>query len=308
MKPKSIFYAILVLLLAVLVILPFARSKESLSLNDKTRQGMKGRFVKLPQGVTHYEMAGPANGPVLLFIHGFSVPSYIWDRNFQALADSGFRVIRYDAFGRGFSDRPEADYNATFYHQQINDLLDALNIQGPVNIAGLSMGGAIATGYTATFPERVNKVVLIAPVNQATDISILKTPYLGAYLNKVWFVPSLLNDQTSDFLNPSSIPVHYKENFEEQMKYKGFSTAILSTLRNFIAKDPKPYYVKLGTTRKPVLLIWGKQDQTLKLDEDIPKLIHAKLLMIDSCGHLPPIEQPDLVNKSITAFLKDEQQ
>jgi pimeloyl-ACP methyl ester carboxylesterase len=124
----------------------------------------------------------------------------------------------------------------------------------------------------------------------------------------VWFVPSLLNDQTSDFLNPSSIPVYYKENFEEQMQYKGFSTAILSTLRNFIAKDPKPYYVKLGTTQKPVLLIWGKQDQTLKLDEDIPKLIHAKLLLMDSCGHLPPIEQPNLVNKSITAFLKEEQQ
>ncbi|ANE49274.1 alpha/beta fold hydrolase [Flavisolibacter tropicus] len=308
MKLKTILYTFLVLLVAVLVILPFARSKEQLSLNDQTRKGMKGSFVKLPQGVTHYEMAGPANGPVLLLIHGFSVPSYIWDRNFQALADSGFRVIRYDAFGRGFSDRPEADYNADFYHQQINDLLDALHIQGPINIAGLSMGGAIATGYAANFPDRINKVVLIDPFNQPSDISVLKTPYLGAYLNKVWFVPSLTNDQTSDFLNPATIPANYKENFEEQMQYKGFNTAILSTLRNFIAVDPKPSYVKLGNIKKPVLLVWGKQDKTLTLDKEIPDLIHAKLLMLDSCGHLPPIEQPDLLNKSITNFLKEVQQ
>lgn len=308
MKLKSILYTFIILVVVVLVILPFARSKERLTLNDQTRQGMKGSFVKLPQGVTHYEMAGPANGPVLLLIHGFSVPSYVWDRSFQALADSGFRVIRYDAFGRGFSDRPEADYNANFYHQQINDLLDALHIQGPVNIAGLSMGGAITTGFAATFPDRVNKVVLVDPFNQPSDISVLKTPYLGAYVNKIWFVPSLANDQTSDFLNPAVIPAHFKESFEEQMQYKGFSMAILSTLRNFIAKDPKPYYEKLGTTKKPVLLIWGKQDKTLTLNKDIPKLINAKVLLFDSCGHMPPIEQPDLLNKSITSFLKEVQQ
>jgi pimeloyl-ACP methyl ester carboxylesterase len=305
MKIKSVIYFILVLVLVTLMALPFLRSKERLTLDAETRKGMKGSFVQLPQGVTHYEIAGPVNGPVLVLIHGFSVPSYIWDRNFKALADSGFRVIRYDAFGRGFSDRPEAAYTAAFYHQQINDLLDALGIKGSVNIAGLSMGGAIATSYAADFPARVNKVILIDPFNQPSDISVLKTPCLGEYLNRVWFVPGLIDGQASDFYNPSSIPAGYKANFAEQMQFKGFSTAILSTLRNFISVDPKPYYERLGATQKPVLLMWGKQDQTLKLDKDIPDLLHAQLLMVESCGHLPPLEHPDLVNKSITTFLKE---
>jgi pimeloyl-ACP methyl ester carboxylesterase len=304
MKTKTVLARIALLLLVVIIILPFGRSREWWTLNAESREKLDQNFIELPQGVTHYEIAGPDNGPVLLLVHGFSVPSYIWDRNFHALADSGFRVIRYDAFGRGFSDRPEARYDAEFYNRQINDLLSALKITTPVNIAGVSMGGAVATNFAADFPEKVNKVVLIDPANQASDISVLKYKWLGEYLNRVWFVPGLLDDQTSDFYKPSAMPADYQKNFMEQMNYRGFSTAVLSTIRNFIAVDPRPAFVKLGSSGKPVLLMWGKQDKTLAYDPKLPSILNADLVMVDSCGHLPQLEQPAIVNSSVTAFLK----
>lgn len=303
MKLKSLFYSLLVLIVLVIAALPFIRSKEKLELNAESRKELKGSFIQLPSGVTHYEIAGPENGQVLVLLHGFSVPSYIWDRNFYALADSGFRVIRYDQFGRGFSDRPKTAYTASFYHNQLNELLTALHIQQPVSLAGVSMGGAIAASYAVSFPQKVNRLILVDPANTTKDIGILKTPLIGDYFNKTWFVPGLPEGQASDFYSPASIPPGYSESYLAQMQYKGFDAAILSTLRNFLSTDIHAYYEKLGAAQVPVLLVWGKQDQTVPFDEKMTSLLHARLLLVDSCGHLPQLEHPQLFNAETAKFL-----
>src|SRR5271169_4886577 len=91
-----------------------------------------GSYVSLGAGVTHFELAGPPDAPTVVLVHGFSVPYYIWDPTFDALTAAGFRVLRYDLFGRGWSDRPNARYDAEFFDQQLLQLLDALGIRGPV--------------------------------------------------------------------------------------------------------------------------------------------------------------------------------
>ena len=60
-------------------------------------------FVDLPSGRTHYEAIGA--GPAVILIHGVSGPLQTWEKTATALVDAGYRVIRYDLFGRGFSDR-----------------------------------------------------------------------------------------------------------------------------------------------------------------------------------------------------------
>ena len=59
----------------------------------------------------------PARTVVL--VHGFSVPYYIWDSTTTALAAAGYRVVRYDEYGRGLSDRPNVDYTADLYDRQL---------------------------------------------------------------------------------------------------------------------------------------------------------------------------------------------
>ena len=82
---------------------------EDRSLDAAARAEAPGEHVRLSDGFTHYEVAGPDGAPVVVFAAGFSVPYYIWDPLFRTVADSGFRTIRYDYYGRGWSDRPKTE-------------------------------------------------------------------------------------------------------------------------------------------------------------------------------------------------------
>ena len=82
---KILGWRVLVGLLVVLVALPpIVRNAEWHSLNASARAGTTGAYVQLGEGLAHYEMAGPDTAPPVLLVHGFSVPSYIFDPTFAA--------------------------------------------------------------------------------------------------------------------------------------------------------------------------------------------------------------------------------
>src|SRR5690606_26904086 len=76
----------------------FARNPERETLDDAARRNAPGKFVRLSDGVTHYDVAGPDTGRTVVLVHGFSVPYYIWDSTSNALARGGYRVVRYDEY------------------------------------------------------------------------------------------------------------------------------------------------------------------------------------------------------------------
>ncbi|MDD2922173.1 MAG: alpha/beta hydrolase, partial [Anaerolineales bacterium] len=140
----------------------FPYLNETKELNEIVRKEADGSFVALSDGVTHYELGGDENGIPVVLAHGFSVPYFIFDPTFDFLVENGFRVLRYDLFGRGYSDRPRADYNIQLFIRQLKDLLDALNFKR-INLAGLSMGGIITTAFISEYPDYVVKQILIDP-------------------------------------------------------------------------------------------------------------------------------------------------
>ncbi len=101
----------------------------SQTITQAVREKTPGQFVKLAHGVTHYQLQGDSNHPLAVMIHGFSDPYYVWDKNYHYLVKSGFRVLRYDLFGRGFSDRPNIKYDASLYSLQLHHLLLTLHIK-----------------------------------------------------------------------------------------------------------------------------------------------------------------------------------
>src|SRR5512143_4045949 len=136
---------------------------ETRDLDDAARAHAGGSFIRLPLGCTHYELAGPQRQRPVVLIHGFSVPYFVWDGTFAALLAAGHRPLRYDLLGRGYSDRPRVRYDLGLFVRQLAQLLDGLQIE-EVDLVGLSMGGAIATGFTVQFPTRVRRLVLIDPI------------------------------------------------------------------------------------------------------------------------------------------------
>src|SRR5919108_266239 len=121
----------------------FSFRGEIKELNDRARQEASGSFIQLSDGLTHHELSNPDGDEIVVLVHGFSVPYFIYDPTFRFLTRSGLSVLRYDLFGRGFSDRPATPYNIDLYVRQLSDLLTGLNITRPVSLVGLSMGGPI---------------------------------------------------------------------------------------------------------------------------------------------------------------------
>lgn len=113
---------------------------ETKELNEVTRAEAPGDFIELPHGRTHYELSKSNEKQPVILIQGFSIPYYIWDPTFQALSDTGLNVLRYDLFGRGYSDRPRVEYSLDLFVDQLFHLVRELGLGVPLDLVGLSMG------------------------------------------------------------------------------------------------------------------------------------------------------------------------
>jgi pimeloyl-ACP methyl ester carboxylesterase len=283
-------------------------SLETRDLDDNARQQAGGSFVRLSDGEVHYEMAGENHGRTIVFVHGFSVPYYLWDQNFSVLAGAGFRVLRYDLYGRGYSDRPDGIYDANLFDRQLVELLSALKIQQPVDLVGASMGGPIVITFTDRHPGLVRSLSLFDPayLNGRRPPFAIRAPLVGEYISAVAIAPSLPASQMDDFAHPERFP-DYVAKYQPQMQYKGFRHAILSTIRHYLTRDDTDEYRRVGQSHKPVLLVWGK------LDKDVPFAVSEKVLQaipqaefhpIEDSAHVPYYENPEIVNPILINFLK----
>jgi pimeloyl-ACP methyl ester carboxylesterase len=300
---------LLVLAVIALVIAWFYFDDENLPLNAEIRAQFNETFIDLPAGTVYYELAGPEEGEVVVLVPGFSVPAYIWDPTFEALTQAGFRVLRFDFYGRGHSDRPDVDYTIPFFAEQLGQLVEELDLASPVNLVGLSMGGPVVTHFTNRNPQTVKRLVLVDPMvftPSRDDIGPLALPLVGEYLAAVFLIPRTAAGQSGDFHDKERFP-NWEERFREQMQYHGFRAAILSTVRNFPAQDTLVEYQELGRKDLPVQLFWGRQDQSIPLEhsEKLLELVpQARLNIIENAGHLPHFEQADTVNPLLIEFFR----
>lgn len=289
--------------------MPFPFFDETKELNETTRKTLGGSFIALTDGVTHYQLSGPENGIPVVLVHGFSVPSFIFDPTFEFLAQTGFRVLRYDLIGRGFSDKPNLRYDIDLFVKQLKDLLDALNMQ-KVDLVGLSMGGPVTAAFIEKYPRYVRNHVLIDPsgtrrVELPPLLKVVRVPILGELLIGLFGSGSMLKGVASDIFDPDLVEV-FQEKYKVQMQYHGFKRAILSTLRSGMLDTFMPTYTRVGGLKKPTLLFWGENDTTTLFEDHaliLQALPHAEFHAIPNCGHIPHYEKPAVVNPLLLEFL-----
>ena len=304
----AIILWILIILLVVLIVVYFALNPERETLTETTRSKMDGQFVQLSNGVTHYDLKGKENDPLVVLVHGFSTPAYTWEPTCQPLMDAGFRVLTYDLFGRGYSDRPKVDYDLDLFVQQLAELLEVLHIQRPIHLLGLSMGGPIVTAFANRHPEIIQTLTLLDPlVINIFDGGIfpLNIKGVGKYIMAVYLEPIYLpKAQCADLIHPEKFP-GWADKFRDQIQYKGFGRAILSTMRNLSKIDTLKEYEQLGKLNLPVQIFWGKEDKTISADAiaTLRELVpNHHFQAIDDAGHIPHYEQPEAVNAALAAF------
>lgn len=288
--------AVPMLLFAIL----FIRLASKLEIDEKARMSAPGNFIELSNGIVHYELKGDDESPVIVLIHGATIPYVSWDMNYKTLLDSGYRALRYDLFGRGYSDRPRIEYTKEMYVNQLYELLDRLNITDPVHIVGTSMGGAVAVFFASARPDMVSSLILIDPIG----------PY-SMYSNNTNVIKKVAKSFKDRIFEKNTLTRRVRQiaplrkEMKEQMKYKGVGWSIYSSVRNRDFDKLLSAYTFVGEKKLPTLLIWGEDDSVIPLQysKEIKKLIPGITLhVVKGAGHLPHYEKPKIVNSLLIDF------
>jgi pimeloyl-ACP methyl ester carboxylesterase len=114
----------------------------------------------------------------------------------------------------------------------------------------------------------------------------------------------MADNQTSDFLHPERFP-GWADRYRPQMQYRGFGRALRRSRGTLGTADFPAMYAKIARWGIPVLLVWGKQDQTLTIAgaEHVRGAIPGtEFFAVDSAGHLPHLEQAAAFNERVFAF------
>ena len=298
------------LLLAALVAAPFVAEHYRAEMNDGRRGSAPGQFVELSQGVTHFHFSGPKEGPLIVCVHGLTTPSFVWVQLAKGLTALGFRVLAYDLYGRGFSDRPEGPQDKAFFNHQLDDLITHLDIDVPFHMIGYSMGGAIATGFAATYPARVRRLVLLA----SAGMTLADTPLLRFIRNRgfagKWLMfaayPFRLRRGIRAERELGVVGANISEGQESQLMFQGFVPAVLASLRGILGRPLEGEHMALRRNGLPVLALWGGEDDVIpasamgQLAAWNRDVVHE---VIEDAGHGLPYTHTDEVLAQIAKFL-----
>lgn len=252
---------------------------------------------------TTYVRQGEGGIPILL-IHGFDSSLLEFRRLFPCLARQN-ETLALDLLGFGFTERRiNLDINPVTIKTHLYYVWKTL-IQKPVILVGASMGGATAIDFTLTYPQCVEKLVLIDSAGLANP------PRAGKFM----FPP--LDYLLTEFLRNKNVRQSISKASYYDKKFANLDANICASLhlkcsnwnRGLISFTKSGGYgnfkEKLSEIEKNTLILWGKQDKILgtKDAEKFKQLIpNSELIWIKNCGHVPHLEQPEITANYILDF------
>lgn len=294
--------------LLLLGLLPLVRERWRRTMGPGARNAAPGRFARLSRGLTHYQWHGPTRGPIAVCVHGLTTPSFVWGGLAEGLVAQGYRVLTYDLYGRGFSDRPAGAQDKAFFVTQLEEMLAHEGITEDFTLVGYSMGGAIATAYTATHPDRIRTLVLLASAGLKTEPGkmgrfIRDESPLGDWLMLALFPQLHRRGCEAERALPSSVPgiIDLQKN---ELRYKGFVPAVLASLRGILAEDRGDDLRQIHRSGVPILAIWGDADQVIPISavgRMTEQARSARQEVIKSAGHGLPYTHTQEVLEIIAA-------
>src|SRR5260370_6755242 len=218
--------AVGVALIALFWTLYVIADPEKRDLDSAVRAAAPGAFASLGDGYTHYEFGGRVicdAGRLVVLAAGFSVPYYIWDPTFNALTNAGFRVLRYDYYGRGYSDRPAIPFSDEMYVRQLDQLLNNLHAGGSIDLVGISFGASFITSFADKYPDRIRSLVYFDPsIRRPYTFALVEHfPFVWNYITGLLDKRFWADDQLGDFLHPERFP-DWPTRYRDQVQFKGF--------------------------------------------------------------------------------------
>ncbi len=258
--------------------------------------------VKLPDYTTEAEDLGSREP--LLFVHAFPLNRTLWDPQFNDLSDVA-RVLSFDLRGFGGAD-PVGAQSVAQLAEDCNALLDALRVNRPVTICGLSLGGYIAFAFYRRYPERVRALILAATRAGAdTDEGKVNRDKLAAAVLERGpsavaeaMLPKMFAPRTYE-VQPQLVES------VRAMMLAASTPGIVGALRAL--RDRPDSTPTLAEIKVPTLILHGTEDQLIGLAE--AEKMHAgiggaRLQVLPDSGHLLNLEQPVRFNDAVRDFVE----
>jgi pimeloyl-ACP methyl ester carboxylesterase len=262
----------------------------------------------LSGGVTHYELRGPDDGEVVVLTGGLTVPLFYWDDTAAALHDHGLRTLAYSAYGRGYSDRVDANYDDAPFIGQLTELIEALNVPTRYHLVGASMGALVAMSFLNANPRtRAATLTLVGPAGfspQPAAQRILANDVIGNRIARRYGRRIFDRHQSHNVSDPQRAAV-LDAMVGDAYRYEGSLFAFCDTVQHFGLFDRAALYSRTGALAIPTMLIWGTDDQVTpiaRLDAVRNLLRPEQCHVVEKCGHMVPFECPTLVADKLVEF------
>jgi pimeloyl-ACP methyl ester carboxylesterase len=251
-----------------------------------------------------FRMAG--SGPPLLLLHGIGDSSRTWDQVLPLLA-SKYTVIAPDLLGHGDSEKPRADYAISAYACGMRDLLSALDVDN-VTILGHSLGGGVAMQFAYQFPERCERLVLVASggVGRTVHPMLRMAAAPGAEVVLPiatappvrWAVRRSIGlMKRAPFLSLGNDTEYIVDRYDGLSSARSRS-AFLRTLRagvdfrGQVVTMLDRCYLAAGL---PTMIVWGSDDPVIPVRHAIvahSKMPGSRLELFERSGHFPHHDDP----------------
>ena len=226
-----------------------------------TLHGHRRAFVKV------------GHGPVLLLLHGLGCDHTTWEPVIDTLAKR-YTVIAPDLLGHGQSAKPRADYSVGGYANAMRDLITVLGID-KVTVVGHSFGGGIAMQFAYQFPERTERLILVASGGLGPDVSpairAITTPGFHQVMGLLT-LPGVRHVGMAGLRALSGAPLKHARDLDEVANiYDSFKDpyarhAIQHVVRAVV--DWRGQIVTMAdraylTEAMPMCVVWGRDDSVI---------------------------------------------
>jgi pimeloyl-ACP methyl ester carboxylesterase len=247
-----------------------------------------------------YERAG--SGPPIVFVHGATSDSRMWQPQLAALAHE-FTVVAWDEPGAGQSSDVPADFGLADYADCLAAVIDELGLR-PAHVAGLSWGGTVTLELYRRHPGLVASLILAdtyAGWKGSLPAEEVEARIEG--VRQAVAAPAGSFDPTLPGLFAGDPPAKFVPLLEamgRDVRPASMKTA-LTVMADADLRDVLP------EVEVPTLLIWGESDARSPLtvaeqfDQAIP---HAKLTVIEDAGHVSNLERPEEFNEAVREFVR----
>jgi len=269
------------------------------------RFGAEQRSIEIGGHRWPYLESGPRDAPPIVLLHGYGTSKDAM-LTIMAWLSPEHRVLAPDLPGFGEHDEHEGErHDAAFYAREVVRFMDALGIER-ASVIGTSMGGAVAAEIAISDPERVDRLVLLAPAGLVPPIKNDFMLQADRGLNPL----RLENEDDFDrvvqlvFLHPPPTPGPVRRYFalEAQRRLPG-TNRIIEAMRGDLFDGLEG---RLGAVKSPTLILWGVSDAVLdpsllpRFDEEIAD---SRAALVPDAGHVLFHDAPDAVRAEVVPFL-----